>query len=133
MTDDLQLLPTPVATDAAGSGNRPTDKASHPGTSLSDATVREADRWGQYAAAIRRWEALTRPAPAPTVLSPRSGRPQLAPAFSEWMMGLPAGWVTDVPGLTRGEQLKALGNGVCPQQAELALRAMLEVGVEVAA
>jgi hypothetical protein len=33
------------------------------------------------------------------------------------MMGLPAGWVTDVPGITRNEALKALGNGVVPQQA----------------
>ena len=39
-------------------------------------------------------------------------------------MGLPAGHVTDV-GLTRNEQLKALGNGVVPQQAELALRILL--------
>ena len=40
------------------------------------------------------------------------------------MMGLPEGWVTDVPGLTRNEQLKALGNGVVPQQAALALRTL---------
>jgi len=38
------------------------------------------------------------------------------------MMGLPAGWVTDVPGLPRNAQLKALGNGVVPQQAAYALR-----------
>lgn len=37
-------------------------------------------------------------------------------------MGLPAGHVTAVPGLTRTQQLKALGNGVVPQQAEAALR-----------
>lgn len=37
-------------------------------------------------------------------------------------MGLPAGWVTDVPGLSRTAQLKALGNGVVPQQAAAALR-----------
>ena len=41
------------------------------------------------------------------------------------MMGLPAGWVTDVPDLTRNEQLKALGNGVCPQQAAAALTFLL--------
>jgi DNA (cytosine-5)-methyltransferase 1 len=41
------------------------------------------------------------------------------------MMGLPAGWVTDVPGLGRNEQLKALGNGVVPQQAAHALRLLL--------
>ncbi|MEK2475691.1 hypothetical protein [Streptomyces noursei] len=38
------------------------------------------------------------------------------------MMGLPAGHVTDVPGLTRTQQLKALGNGVVPQQIAAALR-----------
>ncbi len=42
-------------------------------------------------------------------------------------MGLPDGWVTAVPGVPRNAQLKALGNGVVPQQAALAL-AMLGVG-----
>ena len=37
------------------------------------------------------------------------------------MMGLPTGHVTDVPGLTRSQQLKLLGNGVVPQQAEAAI------------
>lgn len=37
-------------------------------------------------------------------------------------MGLPAGHVTQVPGLTRTQQLKALGNGVVPQQTEAAMR-----------
>ncbi len=37
-------------------------------------------------------------------------------------MGLPDGWVTDVPGLTRNQQLRALGNGVLPAQAATALR-----------
>ena len=46
-------------------------------------------------------------------------------------MGLPAGWVTDVPGLTRNAQLKALGNGVVPQQAFAALQMM--TSTEVAA
>ncbi len=36
-------------------------------------------------------------------------------------MGLPAGHVTDVPALSRSAQLKALGNGVMPQQATAAL------------
>ena len=41
-------------------------------------------------------------------------------------MGLPAGHVTDPAiGLSRGDQLKALGNGVVPQQATAALRDML--------
>ena len=37
-------------------------------------------------------------------------------------MGLPEGHVTAVPELTRNEQLKALGNGVVPQQAFAALQ-----------
>ncbi len=40
-------------------------------------------------------------------------------------MGLPDGWVTGVPGLTRNEMLKALGNGVVPAQAAHALRLLL--------
>jgi DNA (cytosine-5)-methyltransferase 1 len=36
-------------------------------------------------------------------------------------MGLPQGWVTGVPGIPHGQQLKLLGNGVVPHQAALAL------------
>ncbi|WP_329344596.1 hypothetical protein OG866_14100 [Streptomyces sp. NBC_00663] len=36
-----------------------------------------------------------------------------------------AGHVTNVPGLTRSAQLKALGNGVLPLQADHAVRALL--------
>lgn len=40
-------------------------------------------------------------------------------------MGLPPGWVTDVPGLDRAQQLHAIGNGVVPQQAVEAYRLLL--------
>lgn len=74
--------------------------------------------WGSVAPAIARWEAATgRPAPWAT-----DDRGRLSPAFVEWLMGLPAGHVTGVPGLTRAQQLKGLGNGVVPQQAEAAIR-----------
>lgn len=81
--------------------------------------------WGPYAAAVHRWEhALGRLAPAPT--EPNSkGKPRLSPAFTEWMMGLPEGWVTDTPGLKRADYLTALGNGVVPQQAAHALTRIL--------
>lgn len=47
------------------------------------------------------------------------------------MMGLPLGHVTDPAiGLTRAQQLKALGNGVVPQQAALALRLLNVTSVE---
>jgi DNA (cytosine-5)-methyltransferase 1 len=39
-------------------------------------------------------------------------------------MGLPEGHITAVPGLTANQQLKLCGNGVVPQQAEHAIRAM---------
>jgi DNA (cytosine-5)-methyltransferase 1 len=41
------------------------------------------------------------------------------------MMGLPDGWVTGVPALSRNAQLKILGNGVVPQQCALALLLLL--------
>jgi len=47
------------------------------------------------------------------------------------MMGLPPGWVTQVPGLTRTQQLKALGNGVVPQQAALALSILLTDALKI--
>jgi len=116
-----RLLPTPTTEPLTGNGH-----ARHLGGEI------KPDRWGDYADAIARWEhALGRPAPAPTMTSAK-GNPQLAPAFVEWMMGLPAGWVTDVPGITRNEALKALGNGVVPQQAAAAMRVM-ESWAEVAA
>ena len=80
--------------------------------------------FGPYAAAVRRWERLTRPAPAPTEPNTK-GNPRLNAAFAEWMMGLPEGHVTQVPGISRADQLKAIGNGVCPQQAAAALHQLL--------
>lgn len=74
--------------------------------------------WGDYEPAIRRWEhILGRPAPWPTDTLGR-----LSPVFTEWMMGLPDGWVTCTPGLTKNAMAKALGNGVVPQQAAAAIR-----------
>lgn len=74
--------------------------------------------WGTYAPAVSRWERLTgRTAPHPAP----DGR--LSPAFVEWMMGFPEGWVTNC-GLSRTKQLKALGNAVVPQQGTHAVRGL---------
>lgn len=43
--------------------------------------------------------------------------------FVEYMMGLPEGWVTDLP-ISRAQQFKMLGNGVVPQQAFYALETL---------
>jgi DNA (cytosine-5)-methyltransferase 1 len=77
--------------------------------------VNRSSAFGVYADHITRWErTVGRPAPDPT--DDRG----LRPGFVEWMMGLPDGHVCGL-GLSRTAELKMLGNGVCPQQAALAL------------
>jgi DNA (cytosine-5)-methyltransferase 1 len=113
-----------TAPDAEGHEQRepaePGPVRHEPGASTRDHGI----DFGAYAPAVRRWEhILGRPAPNPT--EPGNNGPRLSPRFVEWMMGLPCGWVTDVPGIPRSGQLKLLGNGVVPQQAALALEALL--------
>ncbi|MCV7359172.1 DNA cytosine methyltransferase [Mycolicibacterium fluoranthenivorans] len=124
-------LPTPAAADA----ERGPDfaRAARDGSGGDDlvtlcarATREIGSNWGRYEPSIRRWEYLTRPAPSPTEPNTK-GNPRLAPAFPEWMMGWPVGWVTDVPGISRNDQLRIIGNGVCPQQAVAALHQLLPV------
>ena len=122
-TETVNLLPTPTTQPETGNGH-----ARNLGS--------ESRRFGDYAQAISRWEQINGPAPDPTEMrgTPtikggishvelRGGR--LSARFVEWLMGLPAGWVVDVPGLTRNQQLHALGNGVVPQQAAFAIRMLL--------
>jgi len=127
----LELLPTPAAAD----GERGPDfaRADREGSGGDDlvticarATRNRGSNWGKYEPAIRRWEALTRTAPSPTEPNTK-GKPRLNPAFSEWMMGWPAGWVTDVPGISRNDQLRIIGNGVVPQCAAAALVWLLSI------
>lgn len=95
-------------------------------THIARTGVDEPQVWGKFAPAIARWEqVLGRPAPAPTKPDGKDGAHRLSSEFTEWMMGLPQGWITDC-GLTRNEELKACGNGVVPQQARLALSILLE-------
>lgn len=60
----------------------------------------------------------------PTVPGRRGGA-VLNPALPEWMMGLPAGHITAVPGLTRADMLRLAGNGVVWQQATAAFGYLL--------
>jgi DNA (cytosine-5)-methyltransferase 1 len=132
-TPDLQCidhyLPTPSASDGVGGGpNNPNNRiAQGHHVQLLDMGMASAETWGKYAPAIARWESLTRPAPAPTEPN-KNGNPRLSAAFSEWLMGWPDGWVTDPDiGISRNDQLRIVGNGVCTQQAIAALRYLLAV------
>ena len=57
-----------------------------------------------------------------------NGQTRLSPLFTEWLMGLPAGFVTGL-GLPYSAQHRILGNGVVPQQAVAAIRLLVEVAV----
>lgn len=126
LADEVEhLLPTPRATDGTKGG--PNQRGSSGDLMLPSAVL----RFGPYARAIARWEpVMRRPAPAPTEPTGKGGAHRLSPRFVEWMQGLAEGWVTDTD-TTRNEQLKALGNGVVPQQAAAAIRHLL--GVRAAA
>lgn len=127
------LLPTPNH----GDGNRggpvsvASRKAGGHAVNLQDVVVdnHRADQGGRYGPALARWEAITG-RPSPPATEPSSiGTPRLSPRFVEWMMGLPDGWVTDLD-LTRAQQLRALGNGVVPQQGAAAIARLLDrIGV----
>ncbi|RSM64071.1 hypothetical protein DMB66_21365 [Actinoplanes sp. ATCC 53533] len=119
----VRTLPTPRASDGHGLC-RHGDGGADLTTAMADLGTVDEGRWGDYAAAVARWEALLgRPVPEPTQPG-KHGRPVLAPPFVEWLMGLEQGWVTDL-GLPRTLALRVLGNGVVHQQAAAALRLLL--------
>lgn len=131
------LLPTPTVADARGSRNatagRGGDASSewNAGWSLSD--IAYADRWGEYAPAIARWEQVVgRPAPDPTEPGTK-GQPRLSPRFVEWMQGLPDGHVTAVPGISRNDALRLLGNGIVPLQGIAAVTQLAAIVATVTA
>lgn len=116
------LLRTPAASEAER-GHQPEDKARARGGQVTlSGQVNYAVDFGRFQPSIRRWEVVTKnPAPSPTKPNGKDGAQRLSSEFTEWMMGLQPGWVTGL-GLSRKDELKACGNGVVPQQAELALQ-----------
>lgn len=120
------LFPTLRASDGYERRNQKTmDKIAAEGGDLTMPTLaRTTTDWGKFKPAVERWEAITRPAPEPTLPDGKNGAHRLSSRFTEWMMGLPDGWITG-QGLKRNDELKMSGNGVVPQQAELALRLLL--------
>lgn len=132
-TGNVILLPTPAARDWKSGASNLLERNSRP---LNEFVVNRLPYSGSwvstdgtdYGPAIRRWEGITgRPAPCPTEPGTRNNR-RLSPVFTEWLMGLPDGWVTAVPGIPRKEQLRILGNGVVPRQAHHAYGLLLGTG-----
>ena len=111
-------LTSDTNSDACEKSRRTDRGVSSQGSEIINETDREID-WGCYKDAIERWEQLTRKCP-----NPIDDQNRLNPVFVEWMMGLEPGWVTQI-GLSRTQELKALGNGVVPQQAAYALTRLL--------
>ena len=122
----MEMLPTVTAQDGKNNAG-PSQFERNTLPLNAEVTLISETNWGKFEPAIRRWEELTRPAPSPTKPDGKDGNHRLSAEFTEWMMGLPAGWITaDDLGLKRNDQLKACGNGVVPQQAELSLRILLQ-------
>ena len=104
--DTLRIL-RDRARGARGRRHEPTDSRRTP----------DRSPWLEYAPAIHRWEEVTgRDAPPPTETGQRGGD-VLSPH------------VTDTPGLSRSQALKALGNGVVPQQAAHAISHLAETAL----
>ena len=137
--DITHLMPTPNTLDYLGyrEGEK-REKALRRGVEggslrASTGNLREEVHFNAdlYLPAVHRWEKiLGRKSPRWTIIGD-NGKPKLNPMFSEWLMGLPEGWVSSPEiGLSYGRQLMILGNGVVPQQAEAALTSMLENIIE---
>lgn len=125
---EVMLFPTPTAVDYNTAARSEVDNndPKHRLKVASEVIARDNIGWGRFEPAIRRWEQiLGRPAPAPTKPDGKDNGHRLSSMFTEWLMGLPEGWITGL-GLKRNDELKLAGNGVVPQQAELALRILLE-------
>ena len=119
---EVKLMGTPRTSSANGATSKQV-AADAPKKRIEDQVLTTS--WGKFEPAIREWESLTRPAPDPTLPDGKDGAHRLSSKFTEWMMGLPDGWITG-HGLKRNDELKMAGNGVVPQQAELALRYLLQ-------
>lgn len=131
VVNELPMMPTPKALDGVKGNLKTSQERLDSGHQVDlpnvaiDLLEEKKTSWGKFEPAIRRWEAiLGRPAPKPTKSDGKEGAHRLSSSFTEWMMGLPENWICGHD-LKRNDELKLAGNGVVPQQAELALRLLL--------
>ena len=97
----MEMMPTPAARDHKDG----TQDHTRNGVVQTDTVARAIFNsgevteisWGKFEPAIRRWEeVIHRPAPVPTKPDGKDNSHRLSSKFTEWMMGVPDGWITDV-------------------------------------
>lgn len=135
------LLPTPCASDGQRTGTRDTNGRN---PRLSD-VVLDDELMMKVAPALRRWTNISRRKPPAVFVASQAGGQRISPAFVEWMMGWPKGWVTEIDVDHPGEwhlgrprsplpvetALRLIGNGVVPQQVKMALGRLFNYREEV--
>ena len=127
----MQLLPTPLARDYK-EGTAPhyrngivqTDNV--PRAIFNSGEVSGRDL-GKYQPAVDRWAGIIGTNyPDPVVYDGQDNGPRLNVDFVAWMMGLPQGFL-NVEGISRKDKMMMCGNGVVAQQAEVAIKELLEI------
>jgi DNA (cytosine-5)-methyltransferase 1 len=131
LSQAVHRMPTLRASDGYERRNRKTmERIARDGGDMTMPTLAATTQdWGRFKEVVQKWEnTIGIPAPAPTKPDGKDGGARLSSEFTEWMMGLPKGWITGL-GLSRKDELKACGNGVVPQQAKLALKLLLDKAI----
>lgn len=129
------LFKTPTANLGTNGGSQHPDKrrAGGHGPTLADEVewdlpggrehpARGGVDFGKYQPAVDRWAAVNSPPPAPALPDGKQGKYRLNSKFAAWMMGLQNYGLDE---LGRNPAIKAVGNAVCPPQAEHAVRGLL--------
>lgn len=117
----MAYMPTPKASDATKGGPNQRDSKGHHALPA----LAQSHQWAQYAHAISRHETVVgRAAPNPTITGKRGGA-RLNPALTEWMMALPAGYLTGPLAGNPNAANRLAGNGVIPMVAAEAVRIMV--------
>lgn len=127
----MQLLPTPLARDYK-EGTAPhyrngivqTDNVPRAIFNSGEVSGREL---GKYQPAVDRWAGIIGTNyPDPVVYDGQDNGPRLNVDFVAWMMGLPQDFL-NVEGISRKDKMMMCGNGVVAQQAEVAIKELLEI------
>jgi len=122
----VAMLPTPTGSDGQGGAGH-NGRCGAPNLRTVAADFPTPGQWGRWETAVgRHADVVGRPAPPPTIVGTRGGI-RLNPLLTEWMMGLPVGWITDALDNANACN-KIAGNGVVPDQAAAAIRLLLRRG-----